>query len=170
MMDRTMLRKLFGSFATGVTVVTAIGSDGRPVGITVNSFTSVSLDPPLLLWCLANKSASLGAFVVGASFAVHVLAADQAEVAGRFARSGIDKFAGQGIARDPASAPEVPGALARLDCRVVRLDPGGDHTIILAEMLSAQMRSGAPLVFHASRFGRFAIDEGPATGSADPWT
>ena len=169
-MDRSMLRKVFGSFATGVTVVTAVGPDGRPVGITVNSFTSVSLDPPLLLWCLANKSASLAAFAVGASFAVHVLAADQAEVARRFARSGIDKFAGQGIPQDPASAPEVPGALARLDCRVVRLDPGGDHTIILGEMLSARMRSGAPLLFHASGFGRFATDEGPTTGAADPWT
>ena len=64
----------------------------------------------------------------------------------------------------------APGALVRLSCRVVRLDPGGDHTIILGELLSAELRPGAPLVFHASRFGRFALDEDPAAGSQDPWT
>ncbi|MFM7707348.1 MAG: flavin reductase family protein [Gammaproteobacteria bacterium] len=170
MMDQSMLRKAFGSFATGVTVVTAVGSDGRPVGITINSLTSVSLDPPLLLWCLANKSASLGAFTVGASFAVHVLASDQAEVAGRFARSGVEKFAGQGDPKDHSQPPDIPGALMRFSCRVVRLDAGGDHTIILGELLSVQMRGGAPLVFHAGRFGGFALDQEPAAGSPDPWT
>lgn len=169
-MDPSMLRKVFGSFATGVTVVTAVGPDGRPVGVTVNSLTSVSLDPPLLLWCLANKSASLGAFTLGSAFAVHVLAAEQAAVARHFARSGTDKFAGQAGPQDSAAPPEVPGALVRLSCRVARLDPGGDHTIILGELVSAELRPGAPLVFHASRFGRFALDEDPAAGSQDPWT
>ena len=86
------LRDVFGAFATGVTVVTAVRPDGEPVGMTANSFTSVSLDPPLILWCLADQSTSLPAFAPGAPFAVHVLGHEQRDLALHFARRGREKF------------------------------------------------------------------------------
>ena len=153
------LRDVFGLFATGVTVVTAIGTDGRPVGITANSVTSVSLDPPLILWCLAASSSKLSAFAPGRPFAIHILAADQAGVALRFARRGtLWPEEETPLADAPSLAdapPSIPGALARIDCRTTGWSDGGDHKVILGAIEGLQARSGAPLVFHASRFGTF---------------
>jgi flavin reductase (DIM6/NTAB) family NADH-FMN oxidoreductase RutF len=149
------LRDIFGLFATGVTVVTAVGPDGEPVGITANSVTSVSLDPPLILWCLASASSKLAAFAPGSPFAIHILAADQAGLALQFARRGTrwpDDAPPPGSAAGP---PQVPGAIARIECRTTAWFEGGDHTIILGAIGGLQARPGAPLVFHASRFGTF---------------
>jgi flavin reductase (DIM6/NTAB) family NADH-FMN oxidoreductase RutF len=149
------LRDVFGLFTTGVTVVTAVGPDGRPVGITANSVTSVSLDPPLMLWCLAAASSKLPAFAPGRPFAIHVLAADQAGVALQFARRGTtwpDDASPPDVAAGP---PQIPGAIARIDCRTTSWFDGGDHKVILGAIEGLQARPGAPLVFHASRFGTF---------------
>ncbi|UNK78704.1 flavin reductase family protein [Sphingopyxis granuli] len=152
-LDARALRQVFGLFATGVTVVTARHADAEPVAITANSFTSVSMEPPLVLWCLDNRSRHLPAFAPGRMFAVHVLNDGQAELALRHARSG-------GAPESPRAAcptlPVVEGALARIECRVADRPVAGDHHIIIGRVHDVAVADGAPLVFHASRFGRFA--------------
>ena len=175
------LRDVFGLFATGVTVVTAVGADGHPVGITANSVTSVSLDPPLMLWCLSSASSKLAAFAPGRPFAIHILAADQADVALQFARRG--SLWPQEVVLPDASPlrpdgmpvpPSVAGALARIDCLTTVWTDGGDHKVILGAIEALQARHAAPLVFHASRFGSFTDRpvEGLSTlqrASSGPW-
>lgn len=167
-MDARELRRVFGLFTTGVTVVTAVGPGPEPVGVTANSVTSVSLEPPLILWCLANKSTSLGAFGPGAPFAIHILAAHQADIALHFARSGRSKFEVDDWWRSHPTPPEVDGALARIECRVDALHGGGDHTIIVGAVTGLRARAAAPLAFHASRFGRFEQDRG--SSEVDVWS
>jgi 3-hydroxy-9,10-secoandrosta-1,3,5(10)-triene-9,17-dione monooxygenase reductase component len=152
------LRDAFGTFATGVTVITARRPDGEPIGVTANSFTSVSLSPPLALWCIARDSASAAAFADGAHFAVHVLTAAQRDVALRFATRGAEKFSTGAIAGKQGPAPNVPGALCRLDCTVEQVHPGGDHLIVVGRIASVDRRVGAPLLFHGGRFGRLEVD------------
>jgi 3-hydroxy-9,10-secoandrosta-1,3,5(10)-triene-9,17-dione monooxygenase reductase component len=152
------LRDAFGAFATGVTVVTAVRPDGEPVGATANSFTSVSLDPPLILWCLSNQSTSLSAFTLNSPFAVHVLGHDQRDLALHFARRGYEKFDVDPHWRRAPEPPHIASALCRLDCRVYSVLPGGDHWIIVGEVISVTRQEGAPLVFQAGRFGRFTSD------------
>lgn len=152
------LRAAFGAFSTGVTVVTAVRPDGEPVGATANSFTSVSLDPPLILWCLSNQSTSLPAFTPGAPFAVHVLGHEQRDLALHFARHGWEKFDVDPHWRRAPEPPHIASALCRLDCRVHSVLPGGDHWIIIGEVMFMTRQEGAPLVFHAGHFGRFTSD------------
>jgi flavin reductase (DIM6/NTAB) family NADH-FMN oxidoreductase RutF len=161
------LRDVFGTFATGVTVVTAVRADGEPVGTTANSFTSVSLDPPLVLWCLSIKSKSISAFSPGAPFAVHVLAHDQRDLAVHFARSGRERFDVDPHWRANPRPPHIAGVLSRMDCRVHSSLPGGDHWIIVGEVLTIERMAGEPLAFHAGRFGRFTIE--PSVSEADAW-
>lgn len=157
------LRDAFGMFATGVTIVTGVSPDGEPVGITANSFTSLSLDPPLILWCLDNKSRHLPAFATGLQFAVHMLAHDQRELALHFARRGQDKFQSDTVGRDSPRPPQLPGAVCRLDCQVHCVHPGGDHIIIVGEVHGVHVHSGRPLAFFAGLFGRFTAEhETPA--------
>jgi len=161
------LRRAFGLFATGVTVVTAVSPQGEPVGITANSLTSVSLDPPLLLWCLANRSTSIPAFFPGAAFAVHVLAGHQAEVALHFARTGGSKFEVDASWRARPTPPEIAGAVACFACRVDSVFPGGDHQIIVGRVDGVATRELPPLVFQGGRFGRFEPQVG--SGMIDVW-
>jgi|HigsolmetaAR201D_1030396.scaffolds.fasta_scaffold01703_9 flavin reductase (DIM6/NTAB) family NADH-FMN oxidoreductase RutF len=168
-MDQRELRRVFGLFATGVTVVTATDGNGRPVGVTANSMASVSLQPPLLLWCLANKSGSLGAFQNEARFAVHILAEDQIDVALHFARSGIEKFPAFKPPVDD-EPPVVEGAVARIVCRVAALHAAGDHTIIVGQVDQVQTRNAQPLLFHSSRFGRFVPQDEPWSLLIDMWS
>jgi flavin reductase (DIM6/NTAB) family NADH-FMN oxidoreductase RutF len=155
------LRDAFGTFTTGVTVVTGVRPDGEPVGVTVNSFTSVSLQPPLILWCLANESPSVGAFAPGAPFAVHVLTQEQLDMARHFARRGREKFDVDAHWRSDPRPPHLADSLCRLDCRVHAVHPGGDHRIVIGEVLSALRAVGKPLVFHAGHFGRFRAESKP---------
>lgn len=157
-MDTRELRRVFGLFTTGVTVVTAVNPGPEPVGVTANSVTSVSLEPPLMLWCLANKSSSLAAFSLGSPFAIHILAVNQSDIALHFARSGQGKFEVDAWWRAHPSPPVIDGALARIECRVESLLPGGDHTIIVGHIESVSLNSAQPLAFHASRFGSFTPD------------
>ncbi len=154
------LRDAFGAFATGVTVVTAVRPDGEPVGITANSFCSVSLEPPLVLWCLVNSSPSLPAFALGAAFAVHILADGQRDVAMHFARSGKDKFEVDAVGRLQPEPPRLHGVRARLDCRVQTLHAGGDHTIIVGDVLVVERSTASPLLFADGKFGRYTLDAG----------
>jgi flavin reductase (DIM6/NTAB) family NADH-FMN oxidoreductase RutF len=150
---RRAFRAALGRYATGVTVVTTLNAQG-PVGITANSFTSVSLDPPLVLWCPAKSSARFSAFAAATHYAIHVLAADQIELCYRFSRSGVD-FTGIDPAETPEGLPLLHGCLARFDCAAHAAHDGGDHAILVGRVLRAFVRDGTPLLFWHSRFGDF---------------
>ncbi|MBS0366860.1 MAG: flavin reductase family protein [Proteobacteria bacterium] len=161
------LRDAFGLFATGVTVVTAVRPDGEPVGVTANSFSSVSLQPPLLLWCLAAGSGSVGAFAPGAPFAVHILSHQQRELALHFARRSAEKFEVDRHWRSRPHPPQLADSLCRFDCSVHAVHEGGDHLIVVGEVLAIARVPGAPLAFHAGRFGTFSADRD--VGPVDVW-
>ena len=146
------LRDALGAFATGVTIVTTRDAEGNDVGLTANSFNSVSLDPPMVLWSLALSSRSLPAFRQAEEFAVHILSADQEGLSSRFASRGIDKFAGLEVERNEAGIPLLPGCAARLQCRTAHQYQGGDHLIFVGEVLSFERDMRPPLVFHSGRY------------------
>jgi 3-hydroxy-9,10-secoandrosta-1,3,5(10)-triene-9,17-dione monooxygenase reductase component len=146
--DKRAFRNALGAFTTGVTVVTTRDAGGRDVGLTVNSFNSVSLEPPLVLWSLARSSASLPAFMQAEHFAVHILAADQEPMSNLFAQRGADKFAGIALARGEGGVPLLPGCAARFSCRTAFRYEGGDHEIFVGEVLAFEAFERAPLVFH----------------------
>ena len=161
------LRDAFGCFATGVTVITAVRQDREPVGITANSFASVSLDPPQLLWCIAASSSNAEVFTTGAPFAVHVLSHDQRDLALHFARRGRAKFDVDRHWRDNPHPPLIADSLCRFDCRVHATYPGGDHRIIVGDVLALTRHAGSPLTFHSGRFGVIEPDRGGER--IDPW-
>lgn len=152
MMSHQSLRHALGHFATGVTIITTRDADQQAVGVTVNSFNSVSLDPPLVLWSLARSAYSLPAFRDYGHFAVHVLAADQQELSNRFARSGHDKFAGLEVNNGIADLPLLDGCAAVFQCRTETWHEGGDHLIMIGRILSYACTERHPLLFHRGRY------------------
>lgn len=145
-------RHALGSFATGVTVITTRDADGAPLGLTANSFNSVSLDPPLVLWSLAKSALCLSAFQSAEHWAVHVLAADQEALSARFAKRGADKFAGLEALSGIGGVPLLANCAARFQCRNTFQYDGGDHLIFVGEVASFERSTAAPLVFHAGRY------------------
>jgi len=156
-------RAALGSFATGVTIVTTRSAAGEDIGLTANSFNSVSLDPPMVLWSLARKSLSLPAFLESGYFAVHVLAASQEDLSVTFATRGADKFAGLSVTRGAGGIPLLPGCSALFQCKTAFNYEGGDHVIFVGEVQEFEHFNRAPLVFHS---GRYAVAvEKPATAA-----
>jgi 3-hydroxy-9,10-secoandrosta-1,3,5(10)-triene-9,17-dione monooxygenase reductase component len=149
--DPALYRAVMGAFPTGVTVMTAFDGTDR-CGVTASSFNTVSLDPPLILWSLGLKAPSLSTFRTAGHFAVNVLADTQRDIAMQFARPSADKFAGVDTFTGLTGAPLVRGALAHVECRVWSRYPGGDHEIMLGEVVSLRRGDGAPLVFAAGAF------------------
>jgi len=148
-MDRQSLRQALGCFATGITVVTAVAEDGSYAGVTVNSFNSVSLDPALILFSLDRGQHSLEFFKGCRRFVVNVLRDDQRELSDRFAFYKGDRFEGLEYIVDDLGCPCFEGALARFHCRVHRVLDGGDHEIILGEVLNLEFDSeGDPLLYY----------------------
>lgn len=145
------LRNVFGRYATGVAVMTCRGPSGAPVGMTVNSFTSVSLAPPLVLWCLARSCARGAAFAAAECFGVSVLAAGQRDLAVRFARSG-DGFGGLPPVTGAGGVPLLAGAAATLACRVERRVPAGDHVVVLGAVEAVTASGGPGLLFADGAF------------------
>lgn len=150
--DGRDLRRALGQFATGVAVVTARARDGRRVGMTANSFSSVSLAPPLVLWSLARQSPSLADFSAASHFGINVLAARQHQLSRQFATAQADKFAGVGSFDAEAGVPLLQDALAHFVCRNVRQYDGGDHLIFIGEVEQYDRFDGEPLVFHAGAY------------------
>ena len=150
--DPRALRAALGEFATGVTVVTARGLDDQPVGVTINSFASVSLEPPLVLWSLGSKSPSLAVFETCSHYAVNVLAADQAELSQRFSQTENDRFAGIDLIVGASGAPLIPGCCAWFECRNEMHHPGGDHLILVGHVESFCREEKQPLVFHGGLY------------------
>jgi len=150
--DRRDYRKALGQFATGVTVVTARTSDGRKAGVTVNSFSSVSLNPPLILWSLSRQTPSFADFTNVTHFAVNVLEAHQHHLSRQFSTPLSDKFVGVDFDPGPAGVPLLRGAIAQFVCRKVRQHDGGDHVIFIGEVEHYKYQEGEPLVFHSGRY------------------
>jgi flavin reductase (DIM6/NTAB) family NADH-FMN oxidoreductase RutF len=146
-------RVALGMFATGVTIVTARTAEGELVGLTANSFNSVSLDPPLVLWSLSRAAASLPAFSTGSHYAINILAADQQELAKRFATKDVDRFADVNFIDGVAGAPLLAGAAAPFECFNRSRYEEGDHVIFVGEVERCSHHAGAsPLLFHGGKF------------------
>jgi flavin reductase (DIM6/NTAB) family NADH-FMN oxidoreductase RutF len=149
----TEFREALGMFATGVTVVTARDAHGKFVGLTANSFNSVSLSPPLVLWSLARSAGSMAAFSAGSHYAVNILSADQQELAVQFSARGRDRFAGVAFTLGTGGAPLLEGAVATFECFNRSRYDEGDHVIFVGEVERCTHRPGAsPLLFHGGRF------------------
>lgn len=156
--DQRAFRHAMGQFASGVTVVTTHDGDVS-TGITVSSFASLSLDPPLVLICIDHRGRSHEALADADMFAVNILAEHQEQVAGVFASRAEDKFAYIAHTFSANGLPLLDDVLATVECRKVNAVPGGDHTIFVGEVVSIATHDRRPLVYHASRFGQFAEAE-----------
>jgi len=157
--DGRLFRRVLGLFPTGVTIVTTWDADGQPVGATVSSFNSVSLDPPLVLFSLARNMGCCEAFAAAGPLAIHVLGDGQEDLSNRFARGGADKWADLAYGAGEHGAPLIDGTLATFECRPYAQYPGGDHTIFVAEVSQLRFRDGEPLVFCAGGYRQLAERE-----------
>lgn len=147
-------RHVLGHFASGVTVVTTWDADGRPTGLTASAFTSVSLEPPLILVCVDHKAQSYPALHASGRFAVNVLAVEHETLSRRFATTDADKFNGVSYHPGPLGLPLLPEALAHLECRTVHAYSGGDHTIFVGEVEAAHAHDGEPLLYFRGDYTR----------------
>ncbi len=145
-------RHVLGHFATGVTVVTTCDADGRPTGLTASAFTSVSLEPPLVLVCVDHKSQTYPALLERGRFAVNVLSTEQEEVSRRFATTRLDKFDGVPHHMSDLGLPLIDGALARLECTTATTHVEGDHTIFVGVVERASVGTGQPLLYFRGRY------------------
>jgi flavin reductase (DIM6/NTAB) family NADH-FMN oxidoreductase RutF len=164
--DPKALRNAFGAFATGVTVITTRQPDGTPRGFTANSFTSVSLDPPLLLVCLAKTAHSADVFATAPHFAVNILAEDQKAVSGLFASRTPDKFAQCAWTPGPADVPLIDGSLAQFTCASHQLVDAGDHLILIGRVEDFATSEGQPLGYFRGNYFSVGIEKDLAEAAA----
>lgn len=150
--DKRQLRNLLGQFATGVTVVTTVGEDNRKIGMTANSFTSVSLEPPLILWNIAKTATNVEDFRQCEHFAINILNDQQHVESNHFARSAADKFNEIDKVNDILGVPVLSEALATLVCKNYQWVEAGDHYIILGEIEHCSINTGKPLLFHNGKY------------------
>lgn len=150
--DKRQLRNVFGTFTTGVTIVTTRGADGKAHGVTANSFSSVSLEPPLVLWSQALTSKSHAAFMESEHFVVNILADDQVAISNQFAKSADDKFAGIRHSDGIGGTPVIEGSAAHLECTKVATYPGGDHVVYIGRVERIGHSHRRPLAFAGGRY------------------
>jgi flavin reductase (DIM6/NTAB) family NADH-FMN oxidoreductase RutF len=150
-------RRACGRFATGVTIASVLDAQGTPHGLTVSSFTSASLDPPLILICLGHRVSVIDAFRASAHFGINVLAEDQRDLAERFARKGQDRFDGLKWRRGKTGVPLLPRVLAAIECAVRQRFTAGDHDVFVGQMVGARVAAGAPLIHLAGRYRRLDV-------------
>jgi len=153
--DPRDFRSALGTYATGVTIITAVAADGKPYGLTCNSFASVSLNPPLVLWSLGMFSQGLSVFQNASHFTVNVLGASQQALASRFAKSSDDKFAGVEWIPGLGNAPILADSVASFQCRAANRYYGGDHVIFLGAVEAYTYNRREPLLFAHGGYGRF---------------
>jgi len=149
--DDAQFKHALSHFASGITIVTT-EHEGTDYGLTVASFASLSLSPPLVLVCISKSSSSHEPIVESGKFGVSILASDQEAVSGRFASRGGDKFAGLDVRRGTLGIPLIGNALATLECRVTNQVVGGDHSIFIGEVVDTQTREGAPLLYFRAAY------------------
>lgn len=152
--DRLLLRKALGSFGTGVTVVSTLDAAGRPVGVTANSFSSVSLDPPIVLWSLQQRSASLEAYDHSRRFVINVLSVDQVAISRRFATAMADRFEGVAWQRGLAGLPVLQGVVASFECQTVQRLEVGDHILFLGRVERFDHQPAAGLLYCQGRYAQ----------------
>ena len=145
-------RRGCGRFATGVTVATVLDSQSVPHGLTVSSFTSVSLHPPLILICIGHGVTCIDAFRAATHFGINVLSAEQRAISERFARKGHDRFDGMRWERGETGVPLLSGVLAKIECAVYERIVAGDHDIFVGRMIRAEVADGEPLLYFASHY------------------
>ncbi|MDE0747408.1 MAG: flavin reductase family protein [Porticoccaceae bacterium] len=150
--DTPSLRNALGSFATGVTVITALGIKGQKVGMTANSFSSVSLDPALVLWSIGRDSNCFDDFIAAKAFAIHMLTSDQQELSNRFARTGSDRFAGLDCPEGVMGIPLLPHSSACFQCTIEHQYDGGDHVILVGKVVEFTDNGHNPLIFHRGNY------------------
>lgn len=152
--DQTLaFRNIMGHFTTGVAIVTTIAKNGAPIGMTVNSFTSVSLNPPLVLVCLNNSAGTISQFINADDFAISVLADNQKDISQTFAKRHSDRFADAHWHKGENNMPLIEGAIAHFECKRTNIHDGGDHTIMLGEVMRAQLLSDdEPLIFYRGEY------------------
>lgn len=152
--DSRTFRNACGQFLTGVTVVTSVGSDGQPIGFTANSFSSVSLDPPLVLVCADKRLGQYDALTAAPGYAVHILSEDQEAISTKFAMKGADKFADLAVEEGLHGSPVLPDAIVVMECRTVNQVEAGDHTILIGqvERLRVGDTTKAPLGYFRGRY------------------
>ncbi len=155
-LDTRAFRDALGSFATGVTIVTAKGADGMLAGLTINSFASVSLDPPLVLWSLSLYSPSLPIFQNCSHYAINVLAQDQVALSNHFAAGQTDRFAGREFTPGACGAPLLPGCCAWFECKNEMRHAGGDHLIFVGLVEHYRKESRPPLLFQGGQYRSLA--------------
>lgn len=157
MTDTRAFRQALGQFPTGVAVVTAQPRDSHPMGITVNSFTSVSLDPPLVLWCMDRKSDRYPVFTGAPGYVISILGTAHEEVSSRLAKQGAHSLEGIELLETELGPPALADALAVFECAAHSLHEEGDHAILIGKVQRfAQREAGAPLVFFKGRYGALA--------------
>ena len=150
--DDIEFRRALSCFATGVAVATTVDANGVPAGITISSFNSVSLDPPLVLWSIAIDSYSYEAFINAEYFAVNVLTVDQEDLSIRFAQRGLDKFEDMNCREGLHGVPIFPEYAACFECRTEHIYEGGDHKIIVGRVLRLEEREADPLIFYRGHY------------------
>jgi len=152
--DSAEFRTALSHWSSGVAIITTRDADGAPVGLTATSFASLSLDPPLILFCLGLESTTREAFVAAQGFAVHMLTAQQESLSNRFAAKGGDKFAGLEWSEGRRGTPLLPHCLAVLECRMHAQLPGGDHIIMVGEVEGITTHGGEPLLYYRGAYHR----------------
>jgi flavin reductase (DIM6/NTAB) family NADH-FMN oxidoreductase RutF len=149
-------RRILGHFAAGVTVITTCDGEARPTGLTANAFTSVSLEPPLVLVCVDHKSNSYPALLESGRFAVNILCREQEPISRRFASTLVDKFEAVPFRLSGLGLPLIDGALAHLECLTVNTHEAGDHTIFVGRVEQADSGEGDPLLYYRGRYNRLS--------------
>jgi flavin reductase (DIM6/NTAB) family NADH-FMN oxidoreductase RutF len=158
--DRLEFRKAMGCYATGVTVITGMSAAGKPVGMTVNSFNSVSLDPPLVLFSLDRKATHFADFMAASCFAVNVLAETQQALSRTFSTQGIDRWEGVKFERWETGSPILPDTLAAFDCVTEARHDGGDHIILIGRVLKlGYAGDGTPLLYYRGKYDKLTQPE-----------
>ena len=153
-MDPTLFRRACAQFATGVAIASAMDEQGQPHGMTINSFTSVSMEPPIVLICIDRASNLLAVFERAKQYGLSFLGEPQQGLSTRFAQRGQNRFDGVAWMTGASGVPLIPGALAQLECRITRSIAAGDHDILIAEVISADIQTGSPLLYFGSRYRR----------------
>jgi flavin reductase (DIM6/NTAB) family NADH-FMN oxidoreductase RutF len=151
-MDVNHFRRACAQFCTGIAIASAVDSHGQPHGMTINSFTSVSIDPPLVLICVDRTSNLLPIFEEYGRYGLSFLGAGHREISSRFAQRGQDRFEGVRWLAGSTGVPLIPGALAHLECRITKRVAAGDHAILIAEAVSADIHTGSPLLYFESGY------------------
>lgn len=155
--SRDLFRRACGRFTTGVAVAGVIDSSGHPHGLTINSFTSVSLEPPLVLICISHQAAAIAAFRDARTFGLSILEVGQADISERFARYSDDRFEGTAWHTGAHETPLVDGVIATMECRLERWFAAGDHDVFLGEVVRAELFPGEPLLYFSGDYRQIGL-------------